>query len=457
MSPKNFLCTRCGKDYAYKGGLSAHIKNKHPLKPVEKEKNKQVKKQVEPAPAAKQSVSNMKHLNTQEVDNLLAEEEEFYDAIDEIEHGIGINQSMGDWANINFNSTFGDSGEFEGMIPVVELLKCAECETNSKTINKQMELLTKSDKQLLECQDKLKESKREVKLLEIKLEDAKKSLKKAQNKEETELRASIKCRECEFVCKNQEELLEHKRNKKAEYRANDPAYQTELQEGPLSEDESKCDKCNFSCKNRVLLDEHKDKSHKGIKCTRCGVVTPDMDSLRKHGERDHGYPGYALNFKCTPCKENFLSNDDLMEHMSQVHLTVAQREGHGLNKYPGYSSKPNKEWKPLCRNGSQCYYFRQNRCNFFHRQAPQQGRTARQSPSSQWQEVPTRRQHIQHGQGVQHPHGIQAQGHRYWSVPPQGVQSVPWCKHGWGCPMGQYCVLRHEDMDFPNLPQQGRQ
>ena len=135
---------------------------------------------------------------------MLAEEEEFYDAIDEIEHGIGINQSMGDWANINFNSTFGDSGEFEGMIPVVELLKCAECETNSKTINKQMELLTKSDKQLLECQDKLKESKREVKLLEIKLEDAKKSLKKAQNKEETELRASIKCRECEFVCKNQE-------------------------------------------------------------------------------------------------------------------------------------------------------------------------------------------------------------------------------------------------------------
>ena len=82
MSPKNFLCTRCGKDYAYKGGLSAHIKNKHPLKPVEKEKNKQVKKPVEPAPAAKQSVSNMKHLNTQEVDNLLAEEEEFYDAID---------------------------------------------------------------------------------------------------------------------------------------------------------------------------------------------------------------------------------------------------------------------------------------------------------------------------------------------------------------------------------------
>ena len=59
------------------------------------------------------------NLDTKEVDNLLAEEEDFYDAIDEIEHGIGINKSMIDWANINFISSFGDSGEFEGRVPVV--------------------------------------------------------------------------------------------------------------------------------------------------------------------------------------------------------------------------------------------------------------------------------------------------------------------------------------------------
>ena len=102
----------------------------------------------------------MPNLSTQEVDNLLAEEEEFYDAIDEIEHGIGINESMFDWANVNFNSSFGDSGEFNGRASVVQLLKCADCETNSKTIDKQMELLAKSDKQLIESQDKLEESKK---------------------------------------------------------------------------------------------------------------------------------------------------------------------------------------------------------------------------------------------------------------------------------------------------------
>ena len=114
MSPKQFVCTRCGKDYSYKSGLAAHIKNKHPLKSVETEKNNQVKKSEEPALAAKKSGKKMPNLNTQEVDNLLAEEEEFYDAIDEIEHGIGINQSMFEWAKVNFNSSFGASGEFDG-------------------------------------------------------------------------------------------------------------------------------------------------------------------------------------------------------------------------------------------------------------------------------------------------------------------------------------------------------
>ena len=177
MSPKKFKCTRCSKDYASKSGLTAHIKSKHPLQPVEAEK-KGGSKSNEPAQASKKNASKMTNLNTQEVDNLLAEEEEFYDAIDELEHGIGINQSMSEWANINFRSSFGDSGEFSGMPPVVQLLKCNECETNNKTINKQMELLTKQDKQLMESQEKLKENKKQVKILEIKLEDALKALKR---------------------------------------------------------------------------------------------------------------------------------------------------------------------------------------------------------------------------------------------------------------------------------------
>ena len=183
-----------------------------------------------------------------------------------------------------------------------------------------------------------------------------------------------------------------------------------------------------------------------------------MESFKNHGQKKHSYPGYAFNFKCTPCKESFKSDDDLMEHMHQVHLTKAQREGQGLFKYPGYHSQSNQERRPpLCRNGNQCYYHRQNRCNFLHHQPPQwqQGRPPRQSPSSQWQEVPSVWKHPQQGQSVQSAHEPLAHGHKYWSILPQGVLSTPWCLHGQGCPMGKYCVLRHEDTDFPNLQQQG--
>ena len=206
-----------------------------------------------------------------------------------------------------------------------------------------------------------------------------------------------------------------------------------------------CPTCGEICETRVELQKHNDE---------CAMLKNSNNFLCT--------PVHSLSFECTPCKKSFRTWDDHMEHMSQIHLTESQREGHGLSKYPGsgYENKSNNAWRPpLCRNGNQCYYHRQNRCNFFHHQPPprQEGRPHRQAPSSQWQEVPRRRPQVHNRQGVQQPHEPQAQGHRYWSVPPQGVQSVPRCLHGRGCPMGQYCVLRHEDSDFPNLPTQGGQ
>ena len=105
---------------------------------MQAEKKKQSKKPVGPEATPARNVwtvSNLNNLNTQEVDNLLAEEEEFNDAIDDLEHRIGINKSMVDWANVNFNISFGDIGEFEGRVPVEKLVKCVDCETSSKTIN----------------------------------------------------------------------------------------------------------------------------------------------------------------------------------------------------------------------------------------------------------------------------------------------------------------------------------
>ena len=102
-----------------------------------------------PVKVQKKNTWKVSNLNTQEVDNLLEQEESFYDAIDEFEHGIGLYSSMVDWCNVDFDSPFGNSGEFDGrMASVVQREKCNDCDINSKTINMQTELITKLDKKL---------------------------------------------------------------------------------------------------------------------------------------------------------------------------------------------------------------------------------------------------------------------------------------------------------------------
>ena len=319
----------------------------------------------------------------------------------------------------------------------------------------------KQEKKLEECHKKQKSSNEETKQLKIKLNQAEKVVKELRNRLELEngsaVDISIKCNECEFSGRNMEELTEHKNSACSE-----ALIRRLTEEGPLNVKDSNCEKCSYQNTNRVLLNEHKERAHKGpIKCVTCGDVSLDMKSFREHGkkhmaeikQRNSPYPGMANNFKCTPCKVSFKSHKEMMDHISEEHLTKDQGLGTGLKKY---------ENPPLCRNGNQCRYHRQYRCMFLHNtppQAPQrqQGRPPRQSPSSEWKEVPSRWNHVQQGQAVHRSHELQAQGHKYWSVPPQAVLSAPWCLHGKGCPMGQYCVLRHEDMDFPNWSPQNLQ
>ena len=90
-------------------------------------------------------------MDTQELNNLIQEEEEFIDAVEELEHDVGINQSMIDWHRINFESSFGNSGEFSGRLATeVHHKKCDDCETNTKIFEKQRELMLKLDKQIQE-------------------------------------------------------------------------------------------------------------------------------------------------------------------------------------------------------------------------------------------------------------------------------------------------------------------
>ena len=92
MSRKQFQCTRCSKNYLYKGGLTVHIKRKHPL-PVEPLKKNPTSQSTNRAAQPLKTVNDLITIDTQELENLLEDEEEFYEAAEEFEQNVGINAS----------------------------------------------------------------------------------------------------------------------------------------------------------------------------------------------------------------------------------------------------------------------------------------------------------------------------------------------------------------------------
>ena len=124
---KPFKCTSCVKRYCFKGGLLAHVKRNHvetlvPKRVPAKTKALKPASNVIPVVTAKPATPNqikktvwkISNLTTQEVDNLLEDEEESNVHIDEAEYNIGINQCAVDWLGVNFGSLFSNSGEFSG-------------------------------------------------------------------------------------------------------------------------------------------------------------------------------------------------------------------------------------------------------------------------------------------------------------------------------------------------------
>ena len=121
MSPnvsKSYQCTRCSKSYIYKGGLTAHIRRKHPIS-TEPKKKGMASKPDAPVSASPLIVQDLININTQELEALLDDEQEFYETVEEFEHNVGVNNSMVDWYNVNFESSFSNTGEFANRAAVV--------------------------------------------------------------------------------------------------------------------------------------------------------------------------------------------------------------------------------------------------------------------------------------------------------------------------------------------------
>ena len=432
------------------------------------------------------------NLSTKDVNNLLEDEEEIREEVEKLKHDVGINDSAGEWLGVNFGSTFSNSGEFEGRnaSTFTGRNKCHDCEVNSKTIEKQINLLTNQDKQLQDSHKIQRDEKKSVRELKKRLDDTVKLVEELTNKNinvqndlqvQKDLVVALKlqlsdnsrvnqetegpfkffgqqCDNCVFVSKDRVLMQYHKKSHHVisggKVLPASKKKTTDEEEGPLPEGERKCDQCNYENKNRVLMQAHKLKRHKEedhFKCRMCAVIYPTKVSFEKHmkqhkAELDVGRtsqcPLNVYSFICKPCDLSFKTHDDLMDHMCLVHLPKRNEKVQhaSTQEKPAQTSRP-----PLCKNGPQCRFHREFRCSFFHPQPPQeqqrqwqeqprQPRQPCQSPTNQWQEVVS---WWPHHQGHKYQQTPQQESHRYGRS--------TWCQHEENCLQGRFCVLRQEE------------
>ena len=142
----------------------------HPLPTQPKNDDK-----VKTAKKSANTATNTPSGDTQELNDFIDEEEEFFNAVEHFEHDVGINDSMVEWFGVNFQSSFSNTGKFANITaPNFQPINCEDCKVNSKTFEKQREILMKQDTKLQNCYRLKKGNKNQIKELTLKLEEANK-------------------------------------------------------------------------------------------------------------------------------------------------------------------------------------------------------------------------------------------------------------------------------------------
>ena len=144
----------------------------------------------------------------------------------------------------------------------------------------------------------------------------------------------IKCEKCEFTCKSTAQLFEHivknhspKTKQKKMYKCHKCGVEFESEILLNSHTASlsihgntiECEKCHFSCKTTAKLSEHIVKNHSPkkqlYKCQVCsGVEFESEILLNSHIASIH----YEM-IKCEICDLNFISKEELWEHLDKYH------------------------------------------------------------------------------------------------------------------------------------------
>ena len=305
-----------------------------------------------PKPASPLIVHDLISINTQELEIFLEEEQEFYEAVEEFEHNVGVNESMVDWFNMNFESSFVNTGEFAKRKPVViQSGNCEDCKSSSSIFDKQRELLLKQDKQIQESFLIQKDKNEEIKKLKSMSKSLESRLEETTNMLET--------------------VLEETTSEITTLRA-EPKTKSSFQNIPATKNNDievsieKCKVCGYASKSKVIMNKHMESTHKGVnvfKCLMCKEVLQKKSYKQHMAKHQRELDVITFQHVCKECNKSFGSREDLLGHLLDKH----RPEGYLPKTADMDNSGPEQDKeKEECQNGPSCKWFKESRCLFGH-------------------------------------------------------------------------------------------
>ena len=480
MSSRNvsskWQCTRCNKNYQYKGGLTAHIKRKHPVtaEPINpKKRSRPVAPPSSSARSAQVPSNPVQCSETIDMEELIEDEQEWFEAVEELEHNVGVNASMVDWYNVNFNSSFSNTGEFSNRTAVVpQHVSCDDCKVNSTSFEKQRDLLLKQDKQIQDYHRSQKENINEIKSLKNVSKGLESRLQETTSMLETVLEESTaEITKLKADLKTKEDLLKVTQTKVAPKAPKEKS----LHDNEVKIDLEKCKICGFSSESKIIITQHMQIRHKGVKvykCLMCSVISKSKESYREH-KKMHQQELDVITFKhvCRECNLSFGSREQELEHMLEKHRP---RQDNKKKSGPLYAQELED-----CKNGPSCTWLKNKRCKFEHSEQPwktvqhrrqkqlsRKESEQRQQPRQQQQARAGERKgkketenclngpsckFLKHGK-CKFSHEQNRQGGRHsrpseHNVNVSSIQLRP-CKFGNRCDKGMSCTYLHLPKDF---------
>ena len=429
-------CEVCEKELC-KTSLNTHMKTQHKNEEISKKKNESNKKteesvkstddvdnheedvnkdspqksDEEPQPEKTNVVHDLINLDTKEIENLLEREEEFLDAVENLENDLGLEVDL--TINESMLAYIQDDKNYRS-----DFARTMELEESDNSRNEKIKLekeLINAKKTILFLRKLSLKDKKYIKTLEEECTNGAKEYRSISKRYKNSIQIKKKLDEClksnrELLAKTSSENIEVKQKletKQAVETATKDHDMEDLVVIEISRNELACEKCDFVAKSNeelighnkfIHVDCHVCRKHcdtvmelnshiehvhnlKPFDCAWCKLSFPHHNKFEVHRREKHEV---SHHYQCDKCPSKFQKREQMLNHIMKEHVIkcifkecglITDTEAamikhlddkHLINAPSENAESDNKSKQKECRHFKNGKCFKGNQCKFEH-------------------------------------------------------------------------------------------